>query len=72
MREWKQQREREVQEQRQQAAAEYTASLRARLGIGCLRLLDGGSTGISESWLAFVLWWARAFVGCGVSHAQAH
>ena len=44
-------------EERQRAAAEYAASLRARLGNtpdGCLPLLDG-KKGINQSWLAHVL-----------------
>ena len=69
VREW---REREVEEQQQRAAAEYTASPRERLGNALdLPLLTGGDDGITESWLARVLGGGRAFARCSVSPAQA-
>ena len=64
VREWRQQREREVEEQQQRAAAEYTASLRERLGNALdLPLLTGGDDGINQAWLANTLGWVCAFVG---------
>ena len=70
MREW---REREVEEQQQRAAAEYTASPRERLGNALdLPLLTGGDDGVNQSWLAFVLGCARAFAECSVPPARAH
>ena len=70
VREWRQQREDEVKEERQQAADEYTASVHARLGDDRLLLLS--PTGVNQSWLAHVLRWVRACVGCSVPPAQAH
>ena len=70
--EWRQQREAEVKEERQRAAAEYTASPRARLGDDRLPLLLS-PTGVNQSWLAHELRWVRACVGwCSVPPAQAH
>ena len=61
--------EHEVEDLQQRAASEYTTSVRPRLDNDRVLLKRGGD-GNSQSWLARVLGWVRAFARCSVSPAQ--